>query len=161
MKLLNIPGIPNGYWMDEHTGRGGQPLDAAFPLLARAGFAGVIDLNNTGAELQRQAKLANLAGLLFFGDDWNGITIPSQQQVGMALAEMDAINLRGPVFVHCQHGSDRTGTLCACRRIERDGYTLDRAIQEAFCDLGFQGLHECWMAAAAAEYFREIKGAAA
>lgn len=145
---LDIPGIPNGYIVDALTWRGGQPADAAFELLANAGCKGVVDLNNTGEELQRQARLTSAAGLIIFGAHWSGITVPTQDEIRQALIEMDVINARGPVFVHCEHGSDRTGVLCACRRIQRHHYSFPRAVKEAFFALGFRGMHELWMAEA-------------
>jgi protein tyrosine/serine phosphatase len=35
-----------------------------------------------------------------------------------------------PVFVHCQHGADRTGTMCAIYRIAVQGWSKDNAIEE-------------------------------
>jgi protein tyrosine/serine phosphatase len=35
-----------------------------------------------------------------------------------------------PVFVHCQHGADRTGTMCAVYRIAVQGWSKDEAIAE-------------------------------
>ena len=36
-----------------------------------------------------------------------------------------------PVFIHCHHGKDRTGTVVACYRISHDGWTAERAKYEA------------------------------
>jgi protein tyrosine/serine phosphatase len=47
-----------------------------------------------------------------------------------------------PVFVHCLHGADRTGTMCAIYRMAVDGWTVEAAIQE-MTDGGF-GYHEIW-----------------
>jgi hypothetical protein len=35
-----------------------------------------------------------------------------------------------PVFFHCRHGKDRTGTMAALYRIEVDGWTNEEAIEE-------------------------------
>ena len=35
-----------------------------------------------------------------------------------------------PVFVHCQRGSDRTGTMCAMYRIVICGWTKEQALSE-------------------------------
>jgi protein tyrosine/serine phosphatase len=37
---------------------------------------------------------------------------------------------RTPVFVHCQRGADRTGTMCAIYRIAVQGWSKAEAIEE-------------------------------
>jgi len=37
---------------------------------------------------------------------------------------------RQPVFVHCRHGSDRTGTMCAVYRIVVQGWSKGEAVLE-------------------------------
>lgn len=152
MKKLNIPGVPNGYNIDDRVWRSAQPSDDAWAALARAGVVGVIDLNNSGEQQRRQEELILDERLEYWGLDWSGILPPSLDKVEDALRILDVWTPRGPVLVHCQHGSDRTGTLCACWRIRHDGWDFYDAIGEAFFSLGLQGMHEFWMAAAVAEY---------
>ena len=45
-----------------------------------------------------------------------------------------------PVFLHCQHGADRTGTLCAIYRCAVEGWKMDDAIKEMH-NFGF---HKIW-----------------
>jgi protein tyrosine/serine phosphatase len=40
-------------------------------------------------------------------------------------------SLPKPVFIHCQHGCDRTGTIIACYRIKHEQWTRENAWQEA------------------------------
>lgn len=49
---------------------------------------------------------------------------------------------RTPVLVHCQHGADRTGAMCALYRIVVQGWSKDAAIEE-MTGGGF-GFHEVW-----------------
>ena len=49
---------------------------------------------------------------------------------------------RQPVFVHCQHGADRTGTMCAIYRLVEQGWSKDEAIRE-ITDGGY-GFHSVW-----------------
>ncbi|HYT08985.1 MAG TPA: hypothetical protein VEL77_15175 [Rugosimonospora sp.] len=154
---LNILGIANGYRVDDIVWRGAQPEDAAWPLLAAAGCKRAIDLNSTRNQAQRQCGLATAAGIGYLAVQWNGILPPSVAQVQFVLGQMDGtggevIQRGAPVFVHCLHGSDRTGTLCACWRIHHDGWDFEDAMEEAFTALGLQGMHEFWMAAAVAEF---------
>src|SRR5258705_13690190 len=37
----------------------------------------------------------------------------------------------GPVYLHCRRGHDRTGVVIACFRIAHEGWSNDKAIQEA------------------------------
>jgi hypothetical protein len=76
MDKLNIPGIENGYVVDVHLWRGAQPADSAWPLLAKAGCKSVLDLNSTGAAVDRQRLLAHAVGmeLLVAGVGWPATT---------------------------------------------------------------------------------------
>jgi len=47
-----------------------------------------------------------------------------------------------PVFVHCHHGADRTGALCAAYRIVVDDWSKEAAIREM--TLGGYGYHPIW-----------------
>ena len=154
MTPLNVIGIANGYKVDATVWRGAQPEDSAWPLLAAAGCKRVIDLNNTGVAAARQCALARAVGLDFWSLDWSGILAPSQRKIEVALHLID--DQPSPVFVHCLHGSDRTGTLCAIWRMHHDGLDFDDAMAEAFTSLGFQGMHEFWMAAAVAQYAHDM-----
>ncbi len=49
---------------------------------------------------------------------------------------------RTPVLVHCQHGADRTGTMCALYRIAVQGWTKEEALLE-MTQGGF-GFHPIW-----------------
>jgi protein tyrosine phosphatase (PTP) superfamily phosphohydrolase (DUF442 family) len=49
---------------------------------------------------------------------------------------------RQPVLVHCQHGADRTGTLCAVYRIAVQGWSREEAIREM--RQGGYGFHSIW-----------------
>jgi protein tyrosine/serine phosphatase len=47
-----------------------------------------------------------------------------------------------PIFVHCQHGADRTGTMVAIYRIIVEGWSKEEAIKE-LTEGGF-GFHSIW-----------------
>ena len=49
---------------------------------------------------------------------------------------------RIPVLVHCQHGADRTGIICALYRIIIQGWTKEDAIKEM--NQGGFGFHQIW-----------------
>ena len=41
------------------------------------------------------------------------------------------LSSKQPVYVHCRHGSDRTGMACAMYRIQKEGWDADKALNEA------------------------------
>ena len=47
-----------------------------------------------------------------------------------------------PVFVHCQHGADRAGTMCAIYRVAVQGWSKEEAIEEM--TKGGFGFHSYW-----------------
>lgn len=47
-----------------------------------------------------------------------------------------------PVFVHCQHGSDRTGLMCAIYRVAVCGWSKEAATDEMI--YGGYGFHPVW-----------------
>src|SRR2546430_2746714 len=53
----------------------------------------------------------------------------------------------GKIFVHCEHGQDRTGLVVACYRVQAEGWSKAKAEKEMF-DHGFHkilhGLWEYW-----------------
>ena len=49
---------------------------------------------------------------------------------------------RVPVLVHCQHGADRTGTMCAIYRVAVQGWTREDALKEM--TEGGYGFHGIW-----------------
>src|SRR5581483_4952560 len=49
---------------------------------------------------------------------------------------------RAPIFVHCQHGSDRTGTMIAVYRVAVQGWTKEEALREM--TEGGYGFHPMW-----------------
>ena len=47
-----------------------------------------------------------------------------------------------PIFIHCQHGSDRTGMMCAIYRIAQQHWTNAEALREM--TTGGYGFHPIW-----------------
>ena len=151
---LNIPGLDNGWNVDGLVFRSAQPPDLAWPALYDIGVRSVVDLNNSGSDLGRQAALCVRAGLTLKAYNWDPVLAPNQAQIRTALTYMDSeiAEGRSKVLVHCQYGSDRTGTLLACWRMHHAGWRLEDALHEALFDLGFHGEHDLLMATAAIRF---------
>jgi protein tyrosine/serine phosphatase len=125
-----LPGaLPNLARISETLYRGGQPDEEDFDRLRELGVRTVVDLrlHHDETEEARRAGFATeriplQAGLL-------GSTPPTEAQV-RRFFEIVLDPERQPVFFHCAHGKDRTGTMAALYRIEVDGWTSDEAVEE-------------------------------
>jgi len=68
-------------------------------------------------------------GILYTNVPLQGLGQPTHEQVQTILSLIGS--LPGPVFIHCQHGCDRTGTIVACYRIQHDKWQNEAAMKEA------------------------------
>ncbi len=113
--------------------RGGMPTESQFGELKRFGIRTDISLLGAGPSSQRQVvaqerEAAEAAGLKFV----NLVvpySAPSQTFIEKFLdVVQDPANQ--PVYVHCKHGRDRTGTMIGLYRIAVDGQTGKQALAE-------------------------------
>lgn len=66
----------------------------------------------------------------------SSVLIPQADDLRDLVKEIANALTIGNVLVHCEHGEDRTGIVCAAYRIIRNGWTAKRAKNEMY-DLGF------------------------
>lgn len=120
--------------------RGAQPDKAGFHALAEAGVKTVICLRSWHSE-RDDARAAGLKVVeLPIQADVFGSEAPSEDQI-KRFFEICLDPRERPVYFHCRHGKDRTGTFAALYRIEVDGWTADRAIKE-MQDLGYHDIYK-------------------
>lgn len=131
-----LEGVPNLHRLSQDLYRSAQPTAEGFKKLAAMGIKTVVNLRSFHSDDDK------LAG--------TGITCvnipmmawkPEQEQV-LAFLKVVSDPSKGPFLVHCQHGSDRTGTMCAIYRILVMGWTREKAIGEMI-NGGF-GFHGIW-----------------
>lgn len=122
--------LPNFHKVSDTLYRGGQPSGGAAKKLAELGIKTIVNLRGE-AELTRQVqKEAETAGLRYLNIPMPGLSAPTDDEVARVMAIIDNPENQ-PVFIHCKHGSDRTGTIAAIYRISHDGWNADRALAEA------------------------------
>lgn len=124
-----LSGVPNFYQVNAHLYRGGQPTDAAWSGLAKLGVTTVIDLRQTSEHSTvAEAKAVESAGMRYRNFPMDGFDMPQAESIARILEAMPATET---VFIHCKRGKDRTGTVVAAYRMEREGWKNDRALAEA------------------------------
>lgn len=123
-------GIKNFGCVNKNLYRGAQPERGELKQLAEVGIKTIINLRGEDERTRSEQVEAESLGLRYFGVPMPGLTRPSDEQMSGVLAILDA-HENWPVFIHCKRGSDRTGTVIACYRISREGWTSSQAIAEA------------------------------
>src|ERR1051325_2775721 len=139
------PGLPNLHRVNSSLYRSAQPSKEGFVFLGtQASLANadrpiktVISLRafDDDAPLVPPSSGLRLEQIRF--KTWH----PEEEDVIKFLRIATTPGLQ-PVLVHCQHGSDRTGTMVAIYRIVHDGWTKAQATDEMI-NGGF-GYHPMW-----------------
>lgn len=124
------PDLPRFFRINENLYRGAQPTPAGIRSLAELGIKTIVNLRGKNETTQAERDEAVAAGLSYFNIPLPDLSSPSDELVDQVLA---IINNRAnwPVFVHCNHGKDRTGLIIACYRISVEGKTDKDALREA------------------------------
>jgi protein tyrosine/serine phosphatase len=122
--------LPNFHKINDQLYRGAQPATGGMKKLSALGIKTVVNLRGEDENTRAEEKEAMAAGLRYFSVAMPGLSRPQEEQVTRVLEIISAPE-NGPVFIHCKHGADRTGTIIAVYRITRENWTADRAITEA------------------------------
>ena len=133
---IKLEGVPNLHKVSDNLYRSAQPTAQGMENLKELGIETVINLRsfhsdrdeigNTGLEYEHIYMKA-----------WH-----PERKEAVRFLQIVSNPKRIPVIVHCQHGADRTGTMCALYRIAVQGWTKEEAIRE-MTEGGF-GFHEVW-----------------
>lgn len=113
--------------------RGGQPGPQSFATLHQLGIRTIINLT---AEAERDQEHAEAIGMDVVYIPLAPFGPPTYEQAERFL-EVIGDEDKGPFFVHCFHGSDRTGAMIACYRMRHEGWTPE----QAFAEMRLYGFH--------------------
>lgn len=109
--------------------RGGQPTADGFKELSERGIKTVISFRWGRKSAAMEGAVVESYGMKFISMPLNYWTLPTIKTIDHFFKLMDDPEQR-PIFVHCFHGSDRTGLLVALYRMARQGWTVKAAYQE-------------------------------
>ena len=122
-------GIGNFGKVDELLFRGAQPDADGIKHLQALGVKMIINLRQPKGVLKEEQIQARASGMTYTNISLAGVGKPTDDEVKSILALI--ANAPGPVFIHCEHGCDRTRTIVACYRIQHDHWSAERPIREA------------------------------
>jgi protein tyrosine phosphatase (PTP) superfamily phosphohydrolase (DUF442 family) len=121
---VKLEGVPNFYKVDDKLYRSAQPSAKGMKNLEKYGIKTVINLRSAHSDKDEIGELP-LKQYHIRIKTWN---LKDEHAVQFLKIVTDPKNQ--PVLVHCQHGADRTGTMCAVYRIILQNWTREDAIKE-------------------------------
>jgi protein tyrosine/serine phosphatase len=135
-KPIPMEGVPNLHEVSDTLYRSAQPSAAGVKKLKGMGIETVVNLRSSHSDR------ALIQG--------TGLTYEHIKMKAWHAEEEDAVRFlqivtnpkRSPVLVHCQHGADRTGTMCALYRVAVQGWSKKEALREMM--QGGFGFHGIW-----------------
>jgi len=107
--------------------RGGQPNAEGVAWLKSIGVKTVLNLRHYHGDTEKQ--MVESVGLRYERIAMTSRDEPPPEQVARFLAIVRDPSLR-PLYVHCEHGVDRTGAMMAVYRMEDEGWTNADAYTE-------------------------------
>ncbi|MHB0998088.1 MAG: fused DSP-PTPase phosphatase/NAD kinase-like protein [Armatimonadota bacterium] len=122
------PGLPNFHKVDTGIYRGGAPTDTGLKNLKEMNIQTIIDLRISPDLVKVEKKIAEKMGFKWLNIPM-GKEAPTQKQVDTFLSVLEK-SAKEPVFVHCQHGADRTGCMIGIYRVKVQQWSFQQAWTE-------------------------------
>ena len=135
-KPESAPGMENLHRVTPIIFRSAQPTAAGLREMERRGVKTIINLRHNHDDTDEAAG-TKLRLVRVKMNTWH----IEDEDVALALAILRE-KKNAPFLVHCQHGSDRTGIVCAMFRIVEQGWSREEAIREM--REGGYGFHAAW-----------------
>lgn len=121
---VDLEGVPNLHRVDEHLYRSAQPTAQGMKNLKQMGFETVVNLRSFHSDRDDIGN-TGLGYEHIYMKAWH----PERKEI-VRFLQIVTNPKRTPVLVHCLHGADRTGTMCAVYRIVLQGWTKEEALRE-------------------------------
>ena len=109
--------------------RGARPTAEGLQALADAGVRTVVDLEDDDEVVASEQAVVEGLGMTFVSKPMSGFWYPNDATVNDVVALLGDASQR-PLFVHCQHGEDRTGLVVAIHRVFNEAWDPATAYDE-------------------------------
>ncbi|MBN1141702.1 MAG: tyrosine-protein phosphatase [Deltaproteobacteria bacterium] len=119
-----LEGVPNLHQVSADLYRSAQPTAAGMANLKRLGIETVLNLRSFHSD-RDEIGATGLAYEHLYMQAWH-----PERKEALRFLQIVTNPKRTPVLVHCLHGADRTGTLCALYRVAVQGWSKQEAIRE-------------------------------
>jgi protein tyrosine phosphatase (PTP) superfamily phosphohydrolase (DUF442 family) len=135
-KPMEMKGVPNLHKVSETLYRSAQPSLEGMKNLKAVGIETIVNLRSFHSERDEIGD-AGLAYEHIYMKAWH-----PEEEEAVRFLQIVTNPRRSPVLVHCQHGADRTGTMCALYRVAVQGWSKEEALKEMM--QGGFGFHSIW-----------------
>jgi uncharacterized protein (TIGR01244 family) len=128
---MTKPGISNYTRVDAVVACGGATETSALDGLKQDGFKAVINLRQAsekGANIEENRAHAEKLGLKYIHIPYNGAAPEAKTFDDFLAAIADKSNQ--PVYIHCA-SANRVGSVWLAKRVLQDGWTVEKATEEA------------------------------
>ena len=133
---VKLQGVPNLHKVSDALYRSAQPTAQGMQKLKKKGIETIVNLRSFHSDRDEIGN-TGLGYEHIYVKAWH----PERKEI-VRFLQLVTNEKKTPVLVHCQHGADRTGTMCAVYRIAIQGWTKKEAIREM--REGDFNFHEVW-----------------
>ncbi|HEY0726879.1 MAG TPA: dual specificity protein phosphatase family protein [Pyrinomonadaceae bacterium] len=127
---INSTELPRFQQVSEKLYRSGQPRNGGLKRLRELGINTIINLRGASATTRAEEAEARALGFNYFNVALPNWGRPQEKRVARVM-ELIVAPENGRVLVHCKDGVDRTGTIVAVYRMTHEGWTSEKALDEA------------------------------
>ncbi len=133
---IQMQGVPNLHKVSERLYRSAQPSAEGMRNVRAMGIETLVNLRSFHSDRDEVGD-TGLAYEHIYMKAWH-----PEEEEAVRFLQIITNPRRAPVLVHCQHGADRTGTMCVLYRVAVQGWSKEEAIKE-MTQGGF-GFHGVW-----------------
>jgi protein tyrosine/serine phosphatase len=135
-KPIQVKGVPNLHKVSDTLYRSAQPSAEGMKKLKAMGIETIVNLRSFHSDRDEIGE-TGLAYEHIYMKAWH-----PEEEEAVRFLQIVTNPKRTPVLVHCQHGADRTGTMCVLFRVAVQGWSKEEALKE-MTQGGF-GFHGIW-----------------
>ena len=133
---IQLKGVPNLHRVSDTLYRSAQPSAEGMKNLEATGIETIVNLRSFHSDRDK-IKKTGLAYEHIYMKAWH-----PEEEDAVRFLQIVTNPKRAPVLVHCQHGADRTGAMCAIYRVAVQGWSKEEALRE-MTEGGFE-FHGIW-----------------
>src|SRR5512136_2894666 len=135
-KPMQMKGVPNLHKVSDTLYRSAQPSAEGMRNLKAMGTRTIVNLRSFHSDRDK-IKGTGLGYEHIYMKAWH-----PEEEDAVRFLRIVTNPKRAPVLVHCQHGADRTGVMCAIYRVAVQGWSKEEALKE-MTEGGFE-FHGIW-----------------